>query len=103
LFRSLQIAHDDIQSLSCGARREGKRSARLPSREAAGPWVKPSKRLLGNKTYDSAELRQELDERATKPVTSNRSNGKQPISFGEHLYKLRSRIESAFNRLKDRI
>ena len=30
--------------------------------------VKPPKRMLGDKAYDSAELREELDERGTKPV-----------------------------------
>jgi len=30
--------------------------------------VKPSKRMLGDKAYDSAELREELDEHGTKPV-----------------------------------
>jgi len=63
--------------------------------------VKPPKRMLGDKAYDSAELRQELDERRTKPVIPNRSNRKQPYSFSKRLYKLRWRIESAFNRLKD--
>lgn len=63
--------------------------------------VKPPKRMLGDKAYDSAELREELDERGTKPVISDRSNRKQPYSFSKRLYKLRWRIESAFNRLKD--
>jgi transposase len=63
--------------------------------------VKPPKRMLGDKAYDSAELRQELDERGTKPVIPNRCNRKQPFSFSKRLYKLRWRIESAFNRLKD--
>jgi transposase len=63
--------------------------------------VEPPKRMLGDKAYDSAELRQELDERGTKPVIPNRSNRKQPYSFSKRLYKLRWRIESAFNRLKD--
>ena len=63
--------------------------------------VKPSKRMLGDKAYDSAELRGELDERGTKPVIPNRSNRKQPFSFSKRLYKLRWRIENAFNRLKD--
>jgi transposase len=63
--------------------------------------VKPSKRMLGDKAYDSAELREELDELGTKPVIPNRSNRKQPFSFSMRLYKLRWRIESAFNRLKD--
>lgn len=57
--------------------------------------------MLGDKAYDSAELRDELGERGTKPVIPNRSNRKQPFRFSKHLYKLRWRIESAFNRLKD--
>ena len=32
---------------------------------------------------------------------SNRNNRKQPFRFSKRLYKLRWRIESAFNRLKD--
>jgi transposase len=63
--------------------------------------VKPSKHLLGDKAYDSSELRGELDERGTKPVIPNRSNRKEPFSFSKRLYKLRWRIEGAFNRLKD--
>ena len=51
--------------------------------------VKPPKRMLGDKAYDSAELRQELDERGTKPVIPNRRNRKQPFSFSKRLYKLR--------------
>ena len=57
--------------------------------------------MLGDKAYDSAELREELDERGTRPVIPNRRNRKQPFSFSKRLYKLRWRIESAFNRLKD--
>src|SRR3979411_3090887 len=63
--------------------------------------VKPSKHMLGDKAYDSAELREALNERGTRPVIPNRSNRKQPFSFNKRLYKLRWRIESAFNRLKD--
>ena len=63
--------------------------------------VKPSKRMLGDKAYDSAELRDDLHERGTKPVIPNRCNRKQPFSFSRRIYKLRWRIESAFNRLKD--
>jgi putative transposase len=50
---------------------------------------------------DSAERRAQLDERETKPVIPNRSNRKQSFSFSKRLYRLRWRIESAFNRLKD--
>src|ERR1700756_1424325 len=63
--------------------------------------VRRAKRMLGDKAYDSAELREELDEHATKSVIPNRSNRKQPFSFSARLYKLRWRIEAAFNRLKD--
>jgi putative transposase len=63
--------------------------------------VKPAKRMLGDKAYDSTELREGLDERGTKPVIPNRCNRKKPFSFSKRLYKLRWRIESAFNRLKD--
>jgi transposase len=63
--------------------------------------VKPSKHMLGDKAYDSAELRGELNEHGTKPVIPNRSNRKQPFSFNKRLYKERRRIENAFGRLKD--
>ena len=63
--------------------------------------VKPSKRILGDKAYDSAELREDLHERGIKPVIPNRCNRKQQFSFSKRIYKLRWRIESAFNRLKD--
>jgi transposase len=57
--------------------------------------------MIGDKAYDSAELREQLIERGTKSVIPNRSNRKQPFRFSKRLYKLRWRIESAFNRLKD--
>ena len=63
--------------------------------------VKPSKRMLGDAAYDSNELREELHERGTKSVIPNRHNRKQPFPFSKCLYKLRWRIETAFNRLKD--
>ena len=63
--------------------------------------VKSPERLLGDRAYDSAELREQLDERGTKPVIPNRCNRKQQFSFSKRLYKLRWRIENAFNRLKD--
>ena len=63
--------------------------------------VKPAKRMLGDRAYDGDDLREDLSERGTKPVIPNKSNRKQPFSFNRRLYKLRWRIESAFNRLKD--
>ena len=55
--------------------------------------VKPSKRMLGDKAYDSTELREDLHERATKPVIANRCNRKQPFSFSKRLYKLRKCVQ----------
>jgi transposase len=62
--------------------------------------VKSASRMLGDKAYDSADLREELSERGSKPVIPNRNCRKQPFSFNKRLYKLRWRIENAFNRLK---
>ena len=63
--------------------------------------VKPPRHMLGDTAYDGDELREELGQRGTKPVIPNRSNRKRPFSFNKRLYKLRWRVESAFNRLKD--
>jgi transposase len=63
--------------------------------------VKPSKQMLGDTAYDGDGLRQELDKRGTKPVIPNHPIRKHLLSFNKRLYKLRWRIESAFNRLKD--
>ena len=57
--------------------------------------------MLGDRAYDSAELRQWLSARGTKPVVPNKSNRKQPFSFDRTSYKQRHRIENAFCRLKD--
>jgi len=57
--------------------------------------------MLGDKAYDSAELRDALERRGAKPVIPNRCNRNQPFAFNKRLYKLRWRIEAAFNRLKD--
>jgi hypothetical protein len=51
--------------------------------------------------HDSNKLREDLDKHGNKSVIPNRSNRKQPFGFSKLLYKLRQRIEAAFNRLKD--
>ena len=61
--------------------------------------VKPPKHMLGDTAYDGDGLREELDQRGTKPVIPNHPNRKHLLSFNKRLYKLRWRIESAFNRL----
>jgi transposase len=63
--------------------------------------VDRAERMLGDKAYDSTELREELAERGTKSVIPNRSNRKLLFTFNKRLYRLRWRIEAAFNRLKD--
>jgi IS5 family transposase len=42
-----------------------------------------AKRLLGDKAYDRAELRQWLRDRGTSSVIPNRSNRKQPFRFSK--------------------
>lgn len=63
--------------------------------------VEPADDLLADKAYDSADLRDELEERGTTPVIPSRCTRKQPFGFNKCLYKLRWLIESAFSRLKD--
>ena len=63
--------------------------------------TKAAKKLLGDKAYDSAELRQWMKRRGTKAVVPNRSNRKQPFRFDKKAYKQRHRVENAFCRLKD--
>jgi len=62
---------------------------------------KAAEKLLGDKAYDSAELREWLEDRGTKAVVPNKRNRKQPFSFNKKAYKQRRRIENAFCRLKD--
>lgn len=63
--------------------------------------VKAAAKLLGDKAYDSAPLRQWLEDRGTKAVVPSKSNRKQPFSFDKKSYRQRHRIENAFSRLKD--
>ena len=60
-----------------------------------------ARKLLGDKAYNSAELRQWLKGRGTKAVVPSRSNRKQPFSFDKKSYKQRHHIENAFCRLKN--
>ena len=57
--------------------------------------------MLGDKAYDSADLRHWLKRRGTRAVIPNRANRKQPFGFDRNAYKQRHRIENAFCRLKD--
>jgi transposase len=63
--------------------------------------TKAARKILGDKAYDSAPLRQWLKDRGTRAVVPNKSSRKLPFSFDKKSYKLRHRIENAFCRLKD--
>jgi transposase len=62
--------------------------------------IKAARKLLGDKAYDSADLRQWLKDRGTEPFAPNRSNRIQPFSFDKKSHKRQHRIENAFARLR---
>jgi transposase len=57
-------------------------------------------RLLGDKGYDSDDIRDDLAERGIEPVIPPRSNRKSPIEYDRQAYKRRNLIERCVNRLK---
>src|SRR5262249_28490226 len=57
-------------------------------------------RLLGDKGYDSDEIRDDLVERGIEPVIPPRSNRKTQIEYDRKAYKRRNLIERCVNRLK---
>ena len=57
-------------------------------------------RLLGDKGYDSDNIRNDLAERGIEPVIPPRSNRKVPIEYDREAYKRRNLIERCVNRLK---
>jgi len=63
--------------------------------------TEPSGRLIGDKGYDAAHLRQFLASCGTIPVIPNKINRKQPFPFDAERYRLRNVIERTFCRLKD--
>ena len=57
-------------------------------------------RLLGDKGYDSDDIRNDLADRGIEPVIPPRSNRTTPIEYDREAYKRRSLIERCVNRLK---
>jgi transposase len=57
-------------------------------------------RLLGDKAYDSDDIRNDLADRGIEPVIPPRSNRKTPIEYDREAYKRRNLIERCVNRLK---
>ena len=56
-------------------------------------------RLLGDKGYDSDDIRNDLADRGIEPVIPPRSNRKTPIEYDREAYKRRNRLNDV-NRLK---
>lgn len=72
--------------------------------KAAKPLLEPlpvSKQLLGDKAYDSDDLRAWLNKRKTEPIIPNKKNRKEPYPFKKDRYRQRNKIERMFCRLKD--
>ena len=61
----------------------------------------PSKHMIADKGYDSAALREWLEERGTEPVIPPRANRKVQYAYDKALYRTRNVIERSFGRLKD--
>lgn len=61
----------------------------------------PPQDVLGDKGYDSKDLRDWLKERGTQAVIPSRSNRKSPYAYDKMIYKKRNIIERMFCRLKD--
>ena len=57
-------------------------------------------KLLGDKGYDSDEIRTGLVKRGIEPVIPPRSNRTTPIAYDREAYKRRNLIERCVNRLK---
>jgi transposase len=57
-------------------------------------------RLLGDKGYDSDDIRNDLANRGIESVIPPRSNRKTPIEYNREAYKRRNLIERCVNRLK---
>ena len=56
--------------------------------------------LLGDKGYDSDEIRNDLMDRGIEPVIPPRSNSKTPIEYDREAYKRRNLVERCVNWLK---
>jgi hypothetical protein len=57
-------------------------------------------RLLGDKGYDSGEIRDDLEKRGITPVIPPNSNRTEAIDYDREAHKRRNLIERCVNRLK---
>ena len=65
------------------------------------PTVAAPRRLLADRAYDAASLRDWLTERGVKPVIPPNPTRKHPHKYDTKAYKGRNLIERMFCRLKD--
>jgi transposase len=63
--------------------------------------IKTAENLIGDKGYDSEEIRSQARSHKMNPVIPRKSNSKKPNpEFDSHLYKMRHLVENLFARLK---
>lgn len=66
------------------------------------PHLPPGARhLIGDKGYDSDDLRGALEARDITPCIPPRKGRREPASYCKVLYKERNKVEIMFGRLKD--
>lgn len=65
------------------------------------PLMPNAKVLIGDKGYDSDELRDALNARKIKACIPPRSNRTTPTNYSKTLYKHRHKVENMFAKLKD--
>ena len=63
--------------------------------------VKPARRLLGDKAYDTDAIRQLLARHRIEAVIPSSARRKRPLPLDRDAYKRRNRIERMFCRIKD--
>lgn len=57
--------------------------------------------LIGDKGYDSDNIRNTLTDRGITPCIPSKRNRKKPAEYCKMLYKTRQKIENLFAKLKD--
>lgn len=63
--------------------------------------VSQAEYLIGDKGYDSEEIREQARSKKMNPIIPRKSNSKKPNpEFDSHLYKMRHLVENLFARLK---
>ena len=60
----------------------------------------PDSFLIADKAYDAKWIRDLIEQRDAVPITPDREGAKTRHAFSKPLYRLRNRIERAFNKLK---